>query len=722
MKNFLTFSRVIFIVLILLSYGTIEAQNYGVKIDYAEFYGDKTQLRFDDLLLGDHVNGQTYNPETDARVRSFTLSAWFKSDTDNPNKLTGQVLGYGMADYYGMPGSLSADFYFGTLQLSAKVWESGNTYWDRTAIQVPFTFEQDKWYFFTLVADDQAKEIRLYVDGEWKATLDTGKNNSGKEMSGTALLSDKSVFYFDNGANGNLSASYDELQLWNKALTPEEIKTSMNGYTEAPENLVGYYTLDNPSQVNTYPNEGYGAIECPATVVSTYIYGYTDYTGEYGNEIASKDCQTDGCDKIDKVRSYPVTIGVQGEGSALLADGSGTEYPSGSIFEEGTMVTVKAIPAENYRTDSIRINETNLELANPQFTVNGETSVTVFFGRMKTRIAADEGTITAGGKYKCIHPESNDEYERLSDESGAYYSIPYGEKVKVEVETNERFLLTGIRVSNDAGEEITLPAGDPVFTVTSPGYTIDLIFSNLYTVAYHATGNGKLDVSVTENGNERTIGNPEQVVAGTKLTVTPVPDENYEMKLLTVNGTEVSLTDGSYVTTVDRDTEIEARFEIKKALYTITYTVSGNGSLQVVRAGGNEVASGEQVTEGTQLIFTPVSEKESEFQELRINGISVNLTDGKYTKAVEENMLVEVFFRGSGIDASHTGKNSYYNDHEEILYLDRKADRVIVCQTNGAFMLAAQGDSINVARLPEGIYIVCVETGNRRFSFKFVKK
>lgn len=722
MKNFLTFSRVILIVLTAVGYGTLKAQNYGVKIDYAEFYGDKAQLRFDDLLLGEHVNGQIYNPETDARVRSFTLSAWFKSDADNPFKLTGQILGYGMADYYGMLGSLSADFNFGTLQLSAKVWKSQNTYWDRTPIQVPFTYEQNKWYFFTLVADDKAKEVRLYVDGELKATLDTGKNNSGKEMSGTALLSDKSVFYFDNGANGNLSASYDELQLWNKVLTPEEIKTSMSGYTEAPENLVGYYTLDNPSQVNIYPNEGYGAIECPATVVSTYTYGYTDYAGGYGKEIALKDCKTEGCDKINKVSSYPVTIGYEGEGTILLTDDTGTEYPSGSNFEKGTTLTVKAVPSEHYRIDSIRVNETNLDLANPQFTVDGETDVTVFFGWMKTRIAADEGTMTAGGKYKCIDPESNQEYERLSDETGGYYFIPYGEKVKIVVDTNEHYVLTGMRISNDQGEEIILPEDNPIFTVSSPGYTIELTFSNLYTVTYHASGNGKLDVRITEDGNDRVIANPEQVIAGTKLTVTPVPDENCEIKLLTVNGSEVNLTDGKYVTTVDRDTEIKALFKTKETLWTITYTVSGSGSLQVVIAGGDEITSGEQVTEGTQLIFTPLPEEESEFGELRINGISVNLTDGNYTTTAEEDLFAEVFFKGSGISATYTSHNSYYNDREETLYVDTNADRVIICKTNGEFMFTGQGDSINVAKLPAGNYVVYIETGNRRSTFKFVKK
>lgn len=720
MKNFLTFSQVTFMMLIVFGFGAVKAQNYGVKIDYAEFYGDKTQLRFDDLLLGEHVNGQIYNPETDGRARSFTLSAWFKSDADNPYKLTGQILGYGVADYYGHPGSMSADFYSGTLQLSAKVWESGNSYWDRTVVKSPFTYEQNKWYFITLVSDDPAKEIRLYVDGELQATMDTGIDNSGKEMNGMALLSDKSVFYFDNGANGNLPAYYDELQLWNKVLTAEEIKASMNGYSEAPEGLVGYYTLDNPSEINTYPNEGYGAIDCPATIVSSYIYGYVDYNGGYGKQIAANDCKTEGCDKINKIHSYAVTIETTGQGTVVLADGEGQEFPSGTQFNEGTELTVKAVPGENYQVDSIWINETGSDIGDPKFTVAGETVINVFFGLMNTRIAADDGEMTEGGKYSCTDPETTNEYERTSDENGSHYSVPYGKKVKIKVETNDGFVLSGILLKNDAGEELTLPMDDPVFTVSSSAYTIDLNFKRLHTITYSTTEGGKLEMRITENEQERMIGSGEKVVDGTVLTVTPVADENYEIKTVTVNGSTVELTDGNYVTTVDQDLEIKVRYEIRKVFYTVTYTVSGNGTLQVLKAGTTEVNNGERVMEGTQLVIIPEAGNASELRDLKINDIPVTLTGGKYTTEIKNDIRIEALFGGSGIDEVFQGKNIRYNRSDKTLIIDGNFDRAILYKTSGEYLLTSYSNIINTASLSAGNYLLCVDEGSRRFAFKFV--
>ena len=64
---------------------------------------------------------------------------------------------------------------------------------------------------------------------------------------------------YKSGFNG----SVDEIQIWNKPLTEEEVQRAMKGYkeNEVPEGLQGYFTFEKMNADGTFPNLGKGGSE-----------------------------------------------------------------------------------------------------------------------------------------------------------------------------------------------------------------------------------------------------------------------------------------------------------------------------------------------------------------------------------------------------------------------------------------------------------------------------
>ena len=85
---------------------------------------NKYQFRFDDKVLGEHINGENNSwnngniTGSDHRARNFTMSAWVKTVSTN-----GQVMGHGQAPYYGAVGTFGVVLENGVLKLKARAWE-----------------------------------------------------------------------------------------------------------------------------------------------------------------------------------------------------------------------------------------------------------------------------------------------------------------------------------------------------------------------------------------------------------------------------------------------------------------------------------------------------------------------------------------------------------------------------------------------------------------------
>lgn len=185
-------------------------------------------FRIDDAVLGSHTNGTV--DENDLRSHNFTYSAWINIK----NTTSGPIMGNIQSQFINATGAFVVSLKDGKLNLSGR----GNTSDSGYANEQPSATEttdpgtaNDEWVFVSVVADREAKTVTLYKNCKAISHYDV-TNKIG-------LLPDKSSFFI--GGNGT-SVEFTEVQLWNKALTPDELMDSYNlKFTETPENLAAYY-------------------------------------------------------------------------------------------------------------------------------------------------------------------------------------------------------------------------------------------------------------------------------------------------------------------------------------------------------------------------------------------------------------------------------------------------------------------------------------------------
>lgn len=170
-----------------------------------------------------------------------------------------------------------------------------------------FTFVPNQWYHLALVVDyNNGRDVRLYINGKLI--------NSGEKI--TNVKDWKNAYTIMVGGIAANRAGFDgyldEFQLYNKGLTTEEVKKSMEHQTVIPESLIGYWDFE------TEPNEN--------------------------NEILST-----GSDKTLKGYMTEIKTVSQGVNQYVPVDityGTGAPFISGSIFKVETKPSWKLEDAQ----------------------------------------------------------------------------------------------------------------------------------------------------------------------------------------------------------------------------------------------------------------------------------------------------------------------------------------------------------------------------------------
>lgn len=115
-----------------------------------------------------------------------------------------------------------------------------------------YSLSANTWYHVCVVKS--GKNVKIYLNG--KKIVDVQSRGKGpKDWRGAN--------FYVGGSMTNLASFtgwVDEVQIWKKALTDEEVKESMSGYPIAPDGLEGYFTFESTTtdgDGNMYfPNEG----------------------------------------------------------------------------------------------------------------------------------------------------------------------------------------------------------------------------------------------------------------------------------------------------------------------------------------------------------------------------------------------------------------------------------------------------------------------------------
>lgn len=185
-------------------------------------------FRIDDAVLGSHTNGTV--DENDLRSHNLTYSAWINIK----NTTSGPIMGNIQSQFIDATGAFVVKLKDGKLTLEGRGNKSDTGYDNENPAASESTdpgTANDEWVFVSVVADREAKTVTLYKNCKAIASYNV-ENKLG-------LLPDESSFFI--GGNGT-SVEFTEVQLWNKALTPDELMDTYNfHYTETPENLAAYY-------------------------------------------------------------------------------------------------------------------------------------------------------------------------------------------------------------------------------------------------------------------------------------------------------------------------------------------------------------------------------------------------------------------------------------------------------------------------------------------------
>lgn len=196
-------------------------------------YGsEEAQLRFSDTALGSH-NTEQNQVSSDQRSRNYTFSAWI-----SPMAYNGVFMGHVQNSItWNVEGSYGVGVQNGKLAVWYRYWDGSSTGCPGAtapAVSETTTLYPGEFAFISLVTSNNGKTFKVYKNGEEALSQEVGEG-------GLALLYDACDFAIGDSKYNQLASKVEEVQLWNKTLTPEEIKASMYGFNEIPEGLVAYY-------------------------------------------------------------------------------------------------------------------------------------------------------------------------------------------------------------------------------------------------------------------------------------------------------------------------------------------------------------------------------------------------------------------------------------------------------------------------------------------------
>lgn len=471
----------------------------------------KHQFRFDDIVLGEHQNGTNNQWENgavvnrgDHRARNFTMSVWIK-----PLNSTGELFGHAQAPYYGAQGTFGVSINDqNQLVLKARAWINEGRCDGISIEPTDKTLAINEWAFLTVAVDDNARTIKLYKNGVLVSTGDLSQTGGGEEAHGIGLLQDECVFF---AGNGGASCDVDEVQVWNKTLSEDEIATSMKSYAQAPENLIAFYKFDENS-IENIPNQGTG-VACIAGLVA----GTTKWQGApYWADVYT--CSNIQATLVDGHILQKFAVNYQAEtehGSFVIKNGSNV-VATGSALSQHTILTVEATPADGYQVKAIKVNDVAIE--GNTFSLEAESTVTVEFGLITRKITCN---ITGEGVIAITDDEIN------IYESGVA-SIPNGANITLTFLPETNYELTAFTLNEESLiEQVTnnkylLGAIDADYTFEATFTLISSIENNsveTMTIRYES---GMLYVNGMNAGDKLEIYN----IAGNQIKTSETSEVN----------------------------------------------------------------------------------------------------------------------------------------------------------------------------------------------------
>ena len=369
------------------------------------------KFMFDDALLGSHTDGSSSG---DLRTRSFTYSAWIKV-----NEARGRVMGYGQRDFWGPTPTFHLVIDGGYYTLYHRGLTATGGFGNDQTTTTSQAVELGEWAFVTVVFDEDNASRAVYYNGE---EILSGQYTG----EGLGMLPDVSAFYVCDGTPGSNSnysndpdMELDEVQVWTRALTADEVRASMDSVDPSADGLAYLYRFgaDRMNEDYTFDNLATSAA-VTEDVPAAYYAGTIQYDNSRWatifNGVVAQPTFVEGHIAEAPV-SYEVTWTAPENGTLTIMNGD-VELTSGALVAEGTELTVIAAPAFGYQLDAVTVNDETLE--GTTFTVTGATVVAATFVPVQLEEWPHDTTGQAANGNPSVHP-SEDRYVTSATTTGA---------------------------------------------------------------------------------------------------------------------------------------------------------------------------------------------------------------------------------------------------------------------------------------------------------------
>lgn len=296
----------------------------------------EAQLRFSDTVLGSH-NTEQNQVSSDQRSRNYTFSAWV-----SPMGYNGVFMGHVQNDKdWAIEGSYGIGVQDGKLAVWYRIWDGTSVTCNGAptpAVAETATLYPGEFAFITLATSNDGKTFKVYKNGEEVISQDVADG-------GLALLYDACDFAIGDSKNNKMASKVEEVQLWNKTLTADEIKASMYGYTEMPEGLVAYYRPES-------------ATETTVENLAGDIDAYYRVNGKVANDnfpMASAIQKTNGRETVEVTYNTPAE-----EGAAYTLQRYGVDLAASPAPVKVYSNLYAVNGSETYEISSVTVDETAL--------------------------------------------------------------------------------------------------------------------------------------------------------------------------------------------------------------------------------------------------------------------------------------------------------------------------------------------------------------------------
>ena len=212
---------------------------------------------------------------------TMTISAWINFD-QLPSE-AGSVYRIVTKDDVGVSRAFAFGISSGD-KLYFEYLSDNTTLTDAEANDAFMSGDAGTWKHVAITVIASSKTVRLYIDGVLVDSIQHYSNSSSIQNSTADLL----IGARKNNGTPQLffEGKIDEVSIWNKALTQEEIQATMNEKLQGDEqSLVGYWNFDSGTADDLSPFANHGTLMGDAKIIPpinralSFLYGAREYVG-----------------------------------------------------------------------------------------------------------------------------------------------------------------------------------------------------------------------------------------------------------------------------------------------------------------------------------------------------------------------------------------------------------------------------------------------------------